>query len=134
MEKDFKKWHQEKEVLHKDKERIFFHEREVWWSYLGVNIGFEQDGKGENFERPVVIFKKFNNEIFWAIPLTTKNKKGKYYQKIKLTTIDNLVIKRTVILSQLRLVDAKRLNDKMGVADRVDFLEIKKAISSIVLE
>ena len=32
----------------KDIDNIFFREKEVWWIALGVNIGFEQDGKGKN--------------------------------------------------------------------------------------
>ena len=42
MKKDFKSWHGKKESLHHEKERPFFHEREVWFCSLGVNIGFEQ--------------------------------------------------------------------------------------------
>ena len=44
MDKDFKKWHKDKEAIHNERPRVFFHEREVWFAYLGVNIGFEQDG------------------------------------------------------------------------------------------
>ena len=40
-------------------ERPYFKEREIWWVNLGVNVGFEQDGKGDNFERPILILKKF---------------------------------------------------------------------------
>ena len=75
MEKDFLKWHKRKEKLHIEGARVFFHEREVWWCSLGYNVGFEQDGKGYNFARPIIIFKKFNNEVFWAVPLTRATKK-----------------------------------------------------------
>ena len=53
-----------------------FHEREVWWCSLGANIGFEQDGGGEDFERPVVILKKFNLDACLIVPLTARPKKG----------------------------------------------------------
>ena len=43
MIKDFQKWHNKKEILHGAISRVFFHEREVWWRSLGVNIGFEQN-------------------------------------------------------------------------------------------
>ena len=126
--KDFSIWHKRKSYLHNDKNRPFFHEREVWWCSLGANVGFEQDGTGKRFDRPVIIFKKFNNDIFWAIPLTSKLKKGKYYSKVCFGND----IKNTAILSQIRLVDAKRLLDKVGVISASDYSVIKKAIVSLV--
>ena len=39
-------------------------EGQVYWCLLGENIGFEQNGKGDYFRRPVLIFKKFNNNVF----------------------------------------------------------------------
>ena len=48
MEKDFDKWNESKKVIHHNNEDKFYHEREVWWCSLGINIGFEQDGKDED--------------------------------------------------------------------------------------
>lgn len=79
MQKDFKKWMGQKAEIHNNKTRPFFHEREIWFSSLGENIGFEQDGSGEKFMRPVLILRKFNNEVIWALPLTRTDKTGKYY-------------------------------------------------------
>jgi len=31
---------------------------------LGKNIGYEQDGNGSGFSRPVLVVKKFNNQMF----------------------------------------------------------------------
>src|ERR1700686_1884222 len=127
MKKDYIKWHAKKtEIEHSDDVRIFFHEREVWWCSVGSNIGFEQDGKGEKFARPVLIFKKFNKEIFWALPLSTKikmnEKTKKFYSAVNL----NDGIDRVAILSQLRLTDGKRLIDKIGVVDEVNYKDIQK--------
>ena len=63
MKKDFQTWHHAKAQIDEKDRRVFFHEREIWFCHLGVNIGFEQDGKGESFGRPVVVFRKFNNEV-----------------------------------------------------------------------
>ncbi len=60
MKKDFRRWTTKKEVLNDTEGTALFHEREVWWCALGANIGFEQDGGQEDFERPVVVLKKFN--------------------------------------------------------------------------
>jgi mRNA interferase MazF len=70
MAKDFNEWNRRKIIIHEDIARLFFDEREVWFCAFGVNVGFEQDGAGNLFSRPVLIFKKFNREIFWGIPLT----------------------------------------------------------------
>lgn len=124
MKKDFKQWHEEKSAVHNEKDRPFFHEREVWFCILGENIGFEQDGGGKDFLRPVIIIKKFNNEISWCVPLTTREKKGKYYFSFDFGTKE----KSTAILSQLRLLDVKRLQYKIGNINQKDFKELKRKI------
>ncbi len=128
MQKDFKNWHHEKSTLQKDKVRPFFHDQEVWFASLGVNIGFEQDGKGEKFLRPVVIVKKFNNEIFWGIPTTKKIKTGKYYFPFKYKDDDST----TAILSQIRLIDAKRLEYRIGIMSKEAFSNMKKHLISFL--
>ena len=127
MEKDFKKWHRRKEYLHEKKARPFFHEGEVWFCALGANVGFEQDGRGESFLRPVIIIRKFNNEIFWSIPLTKNKRKGKYYFCFKLKGEVS-----TAILSQIRLVDAKRLYYRIGIISERDFLELIKKLRTLL--
>jgi mRNA interferase MazF len=132
MKKDFQKWHTKKTEIERSNDiRIFFHEREVWWCTIGSNVGFEQDGKGEKFARPVLIFKKFNKEIFWALPLSTKikisEKTAKFYSPVNLSD----GVKRVAILSQLRLTDAKRLIDKIGVVDETNYAEIQKAVINL---
>jgi mRNA interferase MazF len=129
MKKDFMRWHEEKSGIHcSGEERVYFHEREIWWCSLGANVGFEQDGKGERFARPVVVVKKFNKEIFWALPLTTRPKQGRYYFPIDLG--DGRA--RSAILSQLRLLDAKRLKDKFSVLPQDQFLHMKRAVTTLL--
>ena len=134
MKKDFKKWMEQKAKIHNDKIRPFFHEREVWFSSLGENVGFEQDGGGEKFMRPVLVLKKFNNEVVWALPLTRTYKTGKYYFHISLTTDDGEKDNRpsVVILSQIRLVDAKRLQYKSGTVKENEFIKIKEALVALL--
>lgn len=127
FEKDFKNWHDKKESLHKEKERPFFKEGEVWFCSLGANIGFEQDGHGNDFLRPVVVMKKFNNEVLWGIPLTKSHKKSKHYFSFQFNNE-----KSTVILSQLRLIDAKRLQYKVGTIAPEHLLEIKKRLTQFL--
>ena len=127
MIKSFFPWHNKKECIDRKNKRIYFHEREIWWCSIGVNVGFEQDGKGKDFARPVLIFKKFNKEIFWALPLSTIIKSNKFYYPLNLG--DN--INRCVILSQIRLLDGKRLLDKAGIINNETYKNIQKAVINL---
>lgn len=98
---------------------LFLHEREVWWCSVGVNVGVEIDGKNNDFERPVLLIKKFNGLMFWGIPLTSKAKENPYILRV--------VHSRGVSyanLSQLRLLSSKRILRKVGVISEKSFLEV----------
>ncbi len=128
MIKNFGEWHSQKSNLQENKNRPFFHEREMWFSSIGLNLGFEQDGKGEEFLRPIIVVKKFNNEVCWVVPTTKKDKKGKYYFQFEYREGEST----SAILSQLRLIDSKRLSYKIGMVPENDFEEIKKRLSSFL--
>ncbi|MFW0862376.1 MAG: type II toxin-antitoxin system PemK/MazF family toxin [Candidatus Komeilibacteria bacterium] len=108
-----------------DEREVFFREKEIWWASLGVNIGYEQDGKNKNFERPVIIVKKFNKDLFWAIPTTTKIKDKHYYFKFSYNGS-----KQSTILSQLKLFSSKRLIRKIGLIEDNYFLDIKDRLKN----
>lgn len=132
MTKDYSDWHKKKSALdeRKDIDIIFFREKEVWWVALGLNIGFEQDGKGTEFRRPILIVKKFNKYAVLAVPLTTKIKNGnKYYVSCDMM---GDTLPRMAIISQVRLVDTKRFIDKLGVASEDSFHQIKNAIKAML--
>ena len=127
--KDFFTWSAEKEAIHESKPRIpFFNEKDVWFASLGVNVGFEQDGKGRQFLRPIVVLKKFNNETLWGIALTSKSKTGPYY--FSFTHDGNR--RSTANLSQFRLIDSKRLQYKIGTISSVDFEQLKQLIIDLI--
>lgn len=127
MRKDFAKWFSLKQVAHEAESGALFHEREIWWCKLGVNIGFEIDGGGEDFERPVIIIKKFNLDTCIVIPLTAKPKTGKYYFPIGEINERNAV----AILSQIRLIDRRRLAEKIETLPRAKFKKLLNAIIKI---
>lgn len=80
MEKDYAIWTPIKTKLNNSAVYpIGFKEREIWICNIGENIGFEEDGKGNSFTRPVLILKVFNRKFCHIIPLTTKRKEGIYY-------------------------------------------------------
>lgn len=121
MKKDFDQWNRKKKLLHKQGEEPFYHEREIWWCALGVNVGFEQDGTGSNFDRPILIVRGFNRQTCFCVALTGKKKEGKYY--FYLGEIDGR--DASAILSQVRLVDTKRLVKKIGMLDEQSFVLLK---------
>jgi len=123
MNFQFLYWHNLKCSLSESKNRPFFQEREIWFAFVGKNIGFEQDGKGEKFLRPVVVLKKFNNETFLAVSLTHSSKTGKFYYPF---WVEGQV--STAILSQIKLMDAKRLSYRFGIVDEPTFTTLKTKI------
>lgn len=127
MKKDFSGWSLEKIDIHENKKHPFFHEREMWFTSVGLNVGFEQDGRGKKFLRPAVVVKKFNNDVCWCVPLTKNRKKGKYYFSFSLSEEVS-----TAILSRIRLIDCKRLQYKIGDIKGNDFQKLKTKITQLL--
>jgi mRNA interferase MazF len=122
--KEFDRWNDIKKSVHRSSGEVYFYEREVWWVHLGVNVGFEQDGTGGVFERPVVVVKKYNPDVFLALPLSTTRKMGIYYFRVG--EVEGK--QATAILSQIRLLDAKRLINRAGILDKGIFGELTEAL------
>ncbi|MCX6780980.1 MAG: hypothetical protein NT003_02595 [Candidatus Magasanikbacteria bacterium] len=64
--KKFDEWNNLKQRLHGRVWRHYIREGEIWFCSLGVNIGWEQDGKNETFERPVLVVRKLSRHYFWV--------------------------------------------------------------------
>lgn len=124
----FVQWTKIKVRIHvKDAINFYFHEREIWWSCLGVNVDYEQDGKNDYFERPVLVLKKFNRHVLWALPITSKRKNGKYYFNMRYKDEDY-----QVILSQLRLLSSKRLTRKIRTISKKEFDQIRDKVRGFI--
>jgi mRNA interferase MazF len=88
-----------------------YHEREIWWCSLGKNIGNEQDGKNNNFERPVLVLKKWNKDF------SDEENQGSYF-----------------MLTQVRVFSSKRLVRKLNVVREFVFVDLKKHLSKILFD
>lgn len=77
--KKFDEWNIVKKELDIKFKNIIPKEREVYWACIGENIGFEQNGKGCDFSRPVLILKRLSKHIFFGIPLSTQEKTGTFF-------------------------------------------------------
>lgn len=126
--KEFQQWHRLKESINNTSNRpLGYKPREIWWIHAGSNIGFEEDGKGDLYMRPVLILKVFNRQLFWGIPLSSRHRKGLYY-----FTFQYKKHKSTAIISQLRAYDSKRLTRKFGEISRSDFVKIRNKVRALV--
>ena len=130
MQKDFDTWNNVKKEVDARELRsdFFYHQREVWWCAIGLNVDVETDGKQVNFERPVLVMQKFNKEMFWGVPLTSRERTGKFYEKI---SHDKGVA--WAMLTQMKTFSSKRLLRKIGMIPEEDFATIQKRICELLI-
>lgn len=125
-------WNNFKKKLDNRGEIPMFKERDIWWTAIGHNIGVEENGKGDEFKRPVLIIKKFNSLMFWGVPMTTVEKSGQYYYKLE--HVNDKGVRRTsyLMLSHLRTYDSRRLMQKYGMVDENSFKKIKAKVCDLL--
>ena len=126
MQKDFDRWNEEKKKTHGEKPRLYT-VREIWWCRLGVNVGTEQDGRGEWYVRPCLILRGFGPNACLVIPLTTSVRE--HPLRVPVGIIDGREARAN--LSQLRVVDTRRLERKIGFLDKETFTKIRKAAKGL---
>jgi mRNA-degrading endonuclease toxin of MazEF toxin-antitoxin module len=73
------------------------------------------------------VLKKFNNEICLVIPLTKTLKDGIHY-----FIFDFKGQKSCAILSQIRLIDTKRLKYKTGDIERQAYKNLKQKLKRLL--
>jgi mRNA interferase MazF len=121
------KWCEAKILLSERPSNILFKEGEIWWCRIGMNIGHETYGKGASFARPVLIFKKFSNDFFIGIPMTSKRKEGTWFFPLSLDDKEGCII-----LNQLRSLDGRRLIKRMGALSDAQREKVKIAIHTLL--
>lgn len=84
--------------------QVFYREKEIWWTALGQNIGYEINGKNELYERPVLILKKYNADTCFVLPFTTQIKHPVPWYQIFISPKLG-----AVNLTQGRTISSKRL-------------------------
>lgn len=128
MTKPYVQWYLLKAALDKHDREILFNAGEIWWAHIGANIGHEQDGKGKDFERPVLVLKKFNRHLFLGVPLSSQQKTGPYYQTLEYSGFSS-----TAIISQLRTYSSKRLVNRIGEVRIAQLQTIRENVSNMIL-
>lgn len=123
-DKEFDRWNDSKKLIDQNRLLVGFHEREIWWCSIGVNIGSEQHSQSKDFSRPVLVVIKFNRTLFLGVPLTTKIKKDEGFRfNFCLNAVDN-----DALILQMRSFDSKRLIHKIGMLSVPEFQEISGII------
>jgi mRNA interferase MazF len=125
----FTSWIKQKFRTHEYDKRPFFSERDIWWCQFGQNIGNEENGKGDNFMRPVVVLKKFNRNICLVAPTSRQIKENKYYFMIEYNNQ-----KYSVLISQIRTMDAKRFRKRIARLSKHELNQIKTEVAKTVLD
>jgi hypothetical protein len=121
----FDVWNRHKKVIDKNKKKIFFEERDIVFVKMGKNVGFEEDGKGKEFLRPVVVYKKFNSEQFIGFALTSKyHKQEKFYYKLKENSY--------VVLSQIKTYSSRRIKYNRGKISKAQLNEVHEKFQILV--
>lgn len=128
MEKDFNGWNNKKKYINEREISPFYHERELWWCTLGINVGFEQDGSDIEYRRPVLILKGLSRQTCLVVPLTTSAHTHKLRPSIGLVEDK----KACALLSQMKVIDTKRLVRKIGNLDKKIFDNIRKTVKDML--
>lgn len=102
---------------------FYFREKEIWWAAMGQNIGFEVNGKHQLFERPVLIIKKYSEDVCFILPLSTKIKSPLPWYQIE---VDVDGTPSAVNITQGRTISSKRLLRKIVVVNKDVYKHIIK--------
>lgn len=125
--KKFNEWNEIKKQVDVRKNIVNFKNREIYWARIGENVGYEQNGKGDDFSRPVLVVKKLNRNMFFGVPLSTQRKNGSYFYEFELNNKTS-----TALLVQAKIFDVKRLDQKIGMIDKENFENLKKGLKDLL--
>lgn len=125
--KDFNKWNSFKKIIDSKINFLEIKERQIWWASVGLNIGDEENGKENKYERPVLILKNFNNRVCLTLPISSQSGNEKFYHKIEINGKKNFVI-----LSQIKLTSVKRLRRSVARLPFKDFNYIKQRVVNLI--
>lgn len=126
-EKTFGDWILLKDKLHNRNKIPVFKQAEIWWCSIGFNVGHEENGKNQLFNRPILVLRKFNNHLFLGVPLTSKIKENIFYRKISFKGM-----MQSVMIAQMRVMDSKRLTHKMGEMSEEQFQMIRREVKEMI--
>jgi hypothetical protein len=121
MNKNFDEWNELKKKIDNKNIKIKFSVRNIYLMSVGQNVGYETFGKGDEFLRPVLVYKKLSKETFIGIPLTSKQKEGSYYFSFNFKGKISIAM-----FNQIRVFDIRREKVFYGRISQNTFDNLKK--------
>ena len=121
MNKNFDEWNELKKKIDNKNIELKFSVRNIYLMSVGQNVGYETFGKGEEFLRPVLVYKKLSKETFIGIPLTSKQKEGSYYFSFNFKGKTSIAM-----FNQIRVFDIRREKVFYGRISQNTFDNLKK--------
>ena len=125
--KDFDTWNTKKKLVESSQLNISCKAGSVWWCSLGLNIGKEDDGKNENFERPVLIVKTLSRDTCLCIPLTSSG--NSHPLRIVLPSISQ---DTRALISQVKTISIKRLLREITMITLEELQTVKKSLHDLI--
>ena len=110
-------------------QQVLFRAQEIWWCSFAANVPVEAEGASV-LERPVLVFRKFNSEVFWGLPLTSKKKEGGKFEFVFSMHQKD----RTALLSQMRVLSARRLIRRLGKISDAQLRVLNAAVADFINE
>lgn len=103
--------------------------QEVWLVDLPGAAGHEQSGA-----RPALIVSKPVANTILIVPFTSNVKAARFEKTalVKPTKTNGLSVESIALCFQLRVVDAKRLQRKIGSLNETDYARIRKTILELI--
>ena len=105
MQDKFITWNSLKIKLHNKKVKLHIKVGEIYFMSIGQNIGYEIYGKGNDFLRPVLVYKKLSKTTFIGIPLSSQTKEGSYFYNFSYKYNKT----STALFNQLKIFDSRRI-------------------------
>lgn len=127
MKKDFDEWNSKKKEIENLTKKFLFKNGDIWWCSVGLNVQTESCGKGDNFQRPVLILRKLSQNSFIGIPLSTQKKEGSWFEEI---TVHGE--KRYALLYQIRMFNTNRFQRRLATLDDPDFARVKEKLEALL--
>ncbi len=127
--KEYDEWNTIKKHLNDTHRKVFAHDREIWWCSLGINIGTETDGKHENFNRPVLILKRFTEDMILVAPITSRIISNRFHIPISINSGKH---KSSGKWAEIREISPKRLMRKIDTLPNSVFKVVKHQFLNIL--
>lgn len=127
--KNFDKWTIVKKKIELNSSFVSAHDGTIWFCSVGENIGYEEDGKNANYERPVLVLRKWSQKCFLGVPLTRTLRNGSYFYTFEFESKNSCAL-----LIQIRTFDFKRLSRLLGSIPDRQLYEIRKQLCSLIMK